>query len=108
MVQGAVTGGKPMAGNFRTLPGPPLPPAAGAVNSVTARSGQARRSEADPAAAQRPPAHNAAAPAAQPWMNCICVPASSIKSPLASGAVSVTSGTPLMLGRLAPSTWAST
>ena len=66
MVQGAVTGGKPMAGNFRTLPGPPLPPAAGAVNSVTARSGQARRSEADPAAAQRPPAHNAAAPRRRP------------------------------------------
>ena len=39
-------------------------------------------------------------------MNCICVPASSITSPLRSGTDSPTSGTPLTLGRDAPSTCA--
>jgi hypothetical protein len=42
------------------------------------------------------------------WMNCICVPASSIRSPFFSGAMSVASGMPLMLGRDRPSTWAMT
>ena len=42
--------------------------------------------------------------AAQWWMNCIWVPASSITSPLRSGTESPASGTPLTLGRAAPST----
>jgi hypothetical protein len=46
--------------------------------------------------------------AGQAWMNCICVPASSITSPFFRCKVSPTSGLPLMVGRLAPSTWANT
>lgn len=42
----------------------------------------------------------------QRWMNCICVPASSITSPLRKGTESPTSGTPLTLGRVLPSTCA--
>lgn len=38
------------------------------------------------------------------WMNCIWVPASSITSPLRKGTESPASGTPLTLGRAAPST----
>ena len=44
----------------------------------------------------------------QPWMNCICVPASSIRSPLRSAIDSPVSGMPLTLGRWLPSTWANT
>ncbi len=62
----------------------------GAVTGFTAHARHAPR-----AAARR-----------QRWTNCICVPASSITSPLRSGTESPTSGTPLTLGRVAPSTCA--
>lgn len=42
------------------------------------------------------------------WMNCICVPASSITSPLRRAMDSPVSGAPLTVGRAAPSTWANT
>ena len=44
----------------------------------------------------------------QPWMNCICVPASSITSPFFRCAVSPTTGLPFTAGWCAPSTCAST
>jgi hypothetical protein len=42
------------------------------------------------------------------WTNCICVPASSITSPIFRLIVSPVSGVLLTVGRDAPSTWAST
>lgn len=40
--------------------------------------------------------------------NCICVPASSMMSPLDKGTESAAMATPLTTGRLGPSTWAKT
>ena len=99
MVQGGWVGCKRVAGHFRTVPGEPARCLLAVVKSVTGRQVAGR-------AGDRPP--RGGRTTAQPWMNCIWVPASSIRSPLARGAVSLISGTPLMLGRLAPSTWAST
>ena len=55
-----------------------------------------------------PSDHIAVAEGLQPWMNCICVPASSMTSPFFSGTASPDTGEPFTVGRVLPSTCANT
>ena len=92
MVRAGPPGRKGRMSRFGVFDVPAVQGTGGAVSFVTCATAP------DPSEATR------GAEPTQPWMNCICVPASSITSPFFSGMASPATAEPLTVGRVLPST----
>lgn len=119
MILAAVTGaGKIRSANFYARMTMQRGASGAGVNLVTAAIGQAgkrARGHAGKRArgcggrqVRRLPGAARPARGGQNWMNCICVPASSMTSPFFRCTESPVNGVPLIAGRCVPSTWAIT